>query len=138
VPAAPAAGEIRDGAKATPLDFKHVPLPSVAWGPNGAIAAVFANTPDRALSLQTVSESDPDTATGPVFSVSKGSYWQQFDGARGSTALLGLAKASTGDSSSLGADELVAVDLTSASSAVLVPASAGLTGLHVAGWITGG
>ncbi|MFI5227118.1 MAG: hypothetical protein ACHQ3P_10635, partial [Candidatus Limnocylindrales bacterium] len=130
--------EIRDGAKATPLAFKTLPLPSVAWGPDGAIAAVFANTPDRALSLQTVSESDPDTATGPRFMVPKGSYWQQFDGARGSIGLLGLAAKRSGDAAFLGADELVAVDLTTASSAVFVPGSAGLTGLHVAGWITGG
>ena len=128
--------EIRDGAAATPLDFKTLPLPSVAWGPDGAIAAVFANTPDRALSLQTVSESDPDTATGPRFMVPQGSYWQQFDGVRGSIGLLGLAAKRSGDAAFLGADELVAVDLTTSSSAVYVPTSAGLTGLHVAGWIT--
>jgi hypothetical protein len=128
--------EIRDGTAVTPLDFKTLPLPSVAWGPNGTIAAVFANTPDRALSLQTVSESDPDTATGPRFMVDKGTYWQQFDGVRGSIGLLGLAAARSGDAAFLGADELVAVDLATAASAVYVPSAPGLTGLHVAGWIT--
>jgi hypothetical protein len=37
----------------------------------------------------------------------------------------------------LGADELVAIDLKTGASAVLVPTKPGSTGLHPAGWISG-
>jgi hypothetical protein len=65
-------------------------------------------------------------------------YWQQFDGARGGTALLGLGADRAHDFLYLGADELVAVDLATARAAVFVPTAAGLTGVHVAGWIGAG
>ncbi|MHB8459351.1 MAG: WD40 repeat domain-containing protein [Candidatus Limnocylindrales bacterium] len=130
--------EVRDGTTTTPLETGAARIPEVAWGPGGSIVVVDlaqASTPFR---LREVDIHDPRTPIGPVFGIPAGTYWQSFDGVRGSTALLGLGAERAHDVPYLGPDELVAIDLATATSAVLVSGSAGLTGLHVAGWVVAG
>jgi hypothetical protein len=129
--------EIRDGAVVTPLLLTG--SPSLAWAADGDIARLnnYTSNAGNGLVLGTVAASHPVVSTGPAFTTAGGDYRYQLVGVRGATALLGLTS-HTSDGVTAGVDELVAVDLTTASSAVLVTASAGLTGLHVAGWINGG
>ena len=131
--------EIRDGTTHAPIDF-GVPASSyllgLAWRADGTVVVATSGTAGTPLDLHAVSPNAPTTPIGGQFRLPAGSFWQEFDGARGSTALLGLASDRAHDFLYLGADELVAVDLATARAAVLVPDSPGLTGLHVAGWIT--
>ena len=99
-------------------------------------------TVDSPLDLHLVLPAEPSVVQPrPTFTLPSGTYWQQFDGVRGTTVLLGLAAERAHESLYLGADELVAVDLSASRggtlmAAVLIPTDAGLTGIHVAGWVT--
>ena len=126
--------EVRD-ATATKLSGLTMDM-ALAWGADGSIVVADVTHMDRPATITTVAASAPGTPIGPSFSVPAGSYWRLFDGSRSGFALLGLGAHRTGDAPWLGADELVAIDLTTAASAVFVPADGGLTGLHPAGWIT--
>jgi hypothetical protein len=87
--------------------------------------------------MTTVDPGSPTIPVSPTFSASlAGGFWSEFEGVRGSFALLGLGSDRAHDSLYLGADELVAVDLATGRSAVFVAGDPGLTGIHVAGWIT--
>jgi hypothetical protein len=127
--------EIRDGTKTVQLD-SGVDFPALAWGPDGSIVVVHPNQVDQPFVMVVEGSEAPNAVIEPEFQLPAGTYWQEFNGVRGSTALIGLAGDRAHESPYLGPDELVAVDLPTARTAVLVPDSPGLTGLHVAGWIT--
>jgi hypothetical protein len=109
---------------------------ALAWGPNGSIVVAELGDPKAPATITTVSDKAPGTPLTPTFAVAAGTYWRLFEGSRSGFALLGLGAKRAQDPSWFGADELVAVDLATGASAVLIPDDAGLTGLHTAGWIT--
>lgn len=109
---------------------------ALAWGPGGSIVVADASRTNAPATITTVSDKAPGTPLTPTFSVAAGTYWRLFEGSRSGCALLGLGARRTQEASWIGADELVAVDLATGASAVLVPDDPGLTGLHTAGWIT--
>jgi hypothetical protein len=109
---------------------------SLAWGPEGSIVVADESQTKNPATITTVAVAASGTPLTPTFSVAAGTYWRIFEGSRGGFALLGLGAKRSGDAPWIGADQLVAVDLATARSAVLVPDDAGLTGLHTAGWIT--
>jgi hypothetical protein len=131
------AWELRDGSKAAPLALGGGDTPALAWGPGGSIVVARVASTNAPLSITQVAQADTSTSVGPDFSVAAGAYWRSFFGARGSTTLLGLGAERAKDFMYLGADELVAIDLKTGASAVLVPTKPGSTGLHPAGWISG-
>jgi len=137
--------ELRDGTTHTPLDFGALGsggLLGLGWGPDGSIVVAAQAAVDSPLDLRLVLPAEPSVVQPrPTFTLPSGTYWQRFDGVRGTTVLLGLAADRAHDSLYLGADELVAVDLSASRgdtlmAAVLIPTDAGLTGIHVAGWVT--
>lgn len=109
---------------------------ALAWGPGGSIVVAEMADAKAPATITTVTDKAPGTPLTPTFSVAAGTYWRLFEGSRNGFALLGLGAKRTQDDPSIGADELVAVDLATANSAVFVPPDPGLTGLHTAGWIT--
>jgi hypothetical protein len=119
-----------DGTKLTGLGMDM----ALAWTGDGAIVVADVTHADRPATITTTLTENLGHRS-PTFSVPAGDYWRLFEGSRGGFALLGLAAARTG-ALWLGADELVAVELSTARSAVLVPTDPGLTGVHPAGWIT--
>jgi hypothetical protein len=127
--------EVRDGNSATKLSGLAMDM-ALAWGADGSIVVADVTHTDRPATITTVAASAPGTPIAPTFSVPAGSYWRLFDGSRSGFALLGLGGHRGGDAPWLGADELVAIDLTSAASAVFVPADGVLTGFHPDGWIS--
>ena len=137
--------ELRDGTSHTPLDFGSLGsggLLGLGWGPDGSIIVAARAAVDSPLDVHLVLPAQPSVVQPrPTFTLPAGTYWQRFDGVRGSTVLLGLAADRAHESLYLGADELVAVDLSASRgdalmAAVLIPTDAGLTGIHVAGWVT--
>ena len=108
---------------------------ALAWGPAGSIVVADVTATDHPATITTVDPSAPGTPLTPTFSMVAGGYWRLFEGSRAGFGLLGLA-AHRADAAWLGADELVAIDLASAGSAVLVPTDPGMTGLHPAGWLS--
>ena len=115
---------------------RSVGFPARGWGPIGSIVVVRSNQADRVFSMFVQGRGPLYAKLSPEFRLPAGTYWQEFDGVRGSTALIGLAGDRAHDSPYLGASELVAVNLDSARAAVMVPEAPGLTGVHPAGWIT--
>jgi hypothetical protein len=109
---------------------------ALAWGADGSVVVADVTHPDRPATVTTVDPAAPGKPITPTFPVPAGNYWRLFDGSRSGFALLGLGAHRAGDAPWLGADELVAIELSTARSAVLVPADPGLTGLHPAGWIS--
>jgi hypothetical protein len=127
--------EVRDGNNATKLAGLTMDM-ALAWSRDGSIVVADVTHPDRPTTITTVDPSAPGTPISPMFSVPAGNYWRLFDGSRTGFALLGLGPHRAGDTPWVGADELVAVELATGRSAVLVPPDAGPTGLHPAGWIS--
>jgi hypothetical protein len=128
--------EVRDGngsKDGTRLDLGDV-MPALSWGPDGAIVVADVEDFTRPASITLVAPDAPRVALGPAFQIPAGSYWRAFDGSRAGYALLGLGADRTQDWRV--ADELVVIRLATAESAVFIPAAAGLTGVHAAGWIT--
>lgn len=127
--------EVRDGSDTTGTKLAGLGMDmALAWGPDGSIVVADATHADRPATITTVAPEAPGASLTPTFSVPAGNYWRLFEGSRGGFALLGLAAARTA-APWLGADELAAVELSTARSAVLVPTDPGLTGAHPAGWI---
>jgi hypothetical protein len=127
--------EVRDGNGATKLAGLTMDI-ALAWNADGSIVVADVTHPDRPATITTVDPAAPGKPITPTFPVPAGNYWRLFDGSRSGFALLGLGAHRAGDAPWVGADELVAIDLSTARSAVLVPADPGLTGLHPAGWIS--
>ena len=130
--------EVRDGngpTDGTKLQGLTTDI-SLAWGPDGSIVVADVSQTKNPATITTVAVAAPGTALTPTFSVPAGTYWRLFEGSRGGFAALGLGARRSGDAPWIGADELVAVDLATARSAVLIPDQPGLTGVHTAGWVT--
>lgn len=126
--------EVRDGNSATKLTGLTTDM-ALAWAADGSLVVADVTHPDRTATVTTVGVSAPGTPLTPTFSVAAGSYWRLFDGSRSGFAVLGLGAHRAVDTPWAGADELVAIELSTARSAVL-PVDPGLTGLHPAGWIS--
>jgi hypothetical protein len=127
--------EVRDGNTTTKLGGLTMDM-ALAWAGDGSIVLANVTHPDRPATITTVDTSSPGTSITPTFSVPAGTYWRLFAGSRAGFALLALAAHRATDAPWIGADELVAIELSTARSAVLVPADPGLAGIHTAGWIT--
>lgn len=126
--------EITDGASHVKLDGLTMAV-TLAWGPDGTIVIADVNQADGAATIGTASPTDLTNVT-KALSLPAGSYWRLFEGSRAGFALLGLGAERAHDSLYEGADELVVVGLASARTTVFVPKATGLTGLHIAGWVT--
>jgi len=130
------AWELRDGS--TVATLRNSPSESLAWAPDGSILDYAPADSGITGAITSWSPAAPYGMESVLFEMPAGAYTQQFMGVKGSFALVELGPEHSSIPWPIESTELLVVDLTNGATAVLVPDSTGLAGIHIAGWITGG